>query len=58
MNLATLSNTADWHATMALKAYRKRQYGDYRRHIGIADDLRLAVSHGTEVASATWMELN
>jgi hypothetical protein len=36
----TLSNTADWHATMAMKAYRKRQYNDYRRHIRIADALR------------------
>jgi hypothetical protein len=39
----TLSNTADWHATMALKAYRKRQYADYRRHIRIADELRSAL---------------
>ena len=36
----TLYNTADWHATMAMKAYRKRLYKDYRRHIKIADDLR------------------
>jgi hypothetical protein len=39
MNATTLSNAADWHATMAIKAYRKRQYNDYRRHIRIADQL-------------------
>jgi hypothetical protein len=36
----TISNTADWHATMAMKAYRKKQWADYRRHIAIADFLR------------------
>ena len=36
----TLSNAADWHATMAMKAYRKKQWDVYRRHIKIADDLR------------------
>ncbi|MGY3589317.1 hypothetical protein [Bradyrhizobium sp. USDA 4350] len=36
----TILNAADWHATMALKAYRKRDYDTYRRHITIADDLR------------------
>ena len=36
----TLSNAADWHATMAMKAYRKKQWADYRRHIKIADELR------------------
>jgi hypothetical protein len=36
----TLSNTADWHATMAMKAYRKKQWDAYRRHIAIADELR------------------
>jgi hypothetical protein len=36
----TLSNTADWHATMAMKAYRKKQWDAYRRHISIADFLR------------------
>lgn len=40
MNVVTLSNAADWHATMALKAYRKRLYKDYTRHIRIADQLR------------------
>jgi hypothetical protein len=35
----TLRNAADWHVTMALKAYRKRAYADYRRHIKIADSL-------------------
>lgn len=39
----TLSNAADWHATMALKAYRKRQYTEYTRHIRIADELRSAL---------------
>jgi hypothetical protein len=39
-NITTTSNAADWHATMAMKAYRKRQYSDYRRHIRIADQLR------------------
>lgn len=34
--------TADWHATMALKAYRARDYASYRRHIHIADQLRAA----------------
>jgi hypothetical protein len=38
--MTVLEATADWHATMALKAYRKRDYANYRRHIGIADDLR------------------
>jgi hypothetical protein len=33
-------NTADWHATMAMKAYRKKQWDVYRRHIKIADELR------------------
>lgn len=51
MNLTTTTNAADWHATMAMKAYRKRQYNDYRRHIGIADSLRAAAA----VAAATWM---
>ena len=36
----TLSNTADWHAHQAIKAYRKRLYKEYRRHIKIADELR------------------
>jgi hypothetical protein len=40
VNLTTLNNAADWHATMALKAYRKRLYKDYTRHIRIADALR------------------
>jgi hypothetical protein len=38
--MTILEATADWHATMALKAYRKRDYADYRRHIQIADYLR------------------
>jgi hypothetical protein len=57
LNLTTLNNAADWHAHQAVKAYRKRLYKDYRRHIRSADDLRMAVEHGTAVASATWMEL-
>jgi hypothetical protein len=40
MNALTISNTADWHATMAMKAYRKKLWDDYRRHIAIADYLR------------------
>jgi hypothetical protein len=40
INLLTLNNTADWHATMAMKAYRKKQWDAYRRHISIADSLR------------------
>lgn len=40
MNATTLSNAADWHATMAIKAYRKREWDTYRRHIRIADKLR------------------
>jgi hypothetical protein len=56
VTITTLSNAADWHATMAMKAYRKRLYKDYRRHIVIADDIRAGVSHGMAVAAATWME--
>jgi hypothetical protein len=40
--LARVSRAADWHATMALKAYRKRDYPTYTRHIRIADKLRAA----------------
>lgn len=40
INLDTISNAADWHATMAMKAYRKKQWDVYRRHIKIADELR------------------
>jgi hypothetical protein len=40
MTTTTLANAADWHATMALKAYRKRDYENYTRHIRIADNLR------------------
>lgn len=36
----TTANAADWHAAMALKAYRKRDYQTYTRHIRIADQLR------------------
>jgi hypothetical protein len=39
-DMTILEATADWHATMALKAYRKRDYETYVRHIRIADDLR------------------
>jgi hypothetical protein len=39
MTYTTLFNAADWHATMALKAYRKRDYEAYTRHICIADGL-------------------
>ncbi len=41
----TLSNAADWHATQALKAYRKKQWKDYRRHIKKADSLRALGAH-------------
>lgn len=40
MSPTTISNAADWHATMAVKAYRKRLYDVYTRHIRIADALR------------------
>ena len=30
---------ADWHGEMAMKAYRKRDYKTYTRHIRIADAL-------------------
>ena len=40
ISATTLSNTADWHAHQAMKAYRKRLYKEYRRHIRIADELR------------------
>ncbi len=42
MSTTTINNAADWHATQALKAYRKKQWKDYRRHIRIADELRRA----------------
>ncbi|MHC2284477.1 hypothetical protein [Bradyrhizobium barranii] len=35
-------NASDWHAAMALKAYRRRDYETYTRHIRIADSLRSA----------------
>lgn len=50
MNLTTLRNTADWHAHQAIKAYRKRDYDAYRRHLCIADDLRSAVVMAWEAA--------
>ncbi len=37
----TLDNAATWHATMALKAYRRKDWETYTRHIKIADGLRL-----------------
>lgn len=52
MTLTTVNNAADWHATQAIKAYRRRQYGLYRRHIKIADTLR----SNAATAAATWME--
>lgn len=36
----TIQNAADWHATQALKAYRRKDYETYIRHIRIADSLR------------------
>lgn len=41
--LLTTSNAADWHATMAMKAYRKRDWDTYRRHIRLCDNLRFCV---------------
>lgn len=40
MNATTIANAADWHALQALKAYRKRDYKTFTRHIRIADQLR------------------
>ena len=45
MNSATINNAADWHASQAIKAYRKAQWKDYRRHINKADSLRALVDH-------------
>jgi hypothetical protein len=39
INLTTLDNAAAWHATMAMKAYRKKQWDAYRRHIKLFDHL-------------------
>ncbi len=39
MNATTINNAAYWHVTQALKAYRKKQWKDYCRHIRIADEL-------------------
>jgi hypothetical protein len=44
MSLLQIGNTADWHATMAMKAYRKKQYDAYRRHITSCDSLRYLYS--------------
>lgn len=38
--MLTIDNAADWHATMAMKAYRKKDWKAYTRHIRICDDLR------------------
>jgi hypothetical protein len=35
-----IAAVATWHATMALKAYRKKDWATYTRHIRIADKLR------------------
>jgi hypothetical protein len=35
-----IAAVADWHSVQALKAYRKRDYKTYTRHIRIADSLR------------------
>lgn len=40
--MTVIEATADWHATQALKAYRKRDYVTFTRHIRIADQLRAA----------------
>jgi hypothetical protein len=36
----TRQRAADWHATQAIKAYRRRDYDTYVRHIKMADQLR------------------
>lgn len=41
--MAVTEAVANWHAHQALKAYRKRDYPTYTRHIRIADQLRLKV---------------
>lgn len=38
--MTVIERVADWHATVALKAYRKRDYKTFARHIRIADSLR------------------
>lgn len=48
MTTTTLNNAADWHARMALKAYRARDYDTFTRHIKIADGLREQASHGSK----------
>jgi cellobiose-specific phosphotransferase system component IIA len=40
MSLLIIENTADWHAHQAIKAYRKKDYDAYKRHIDQADELR------------------
>lgn len=50
MNLTTIRNAADWHAHQAMKAYRKRDYDAFRRHLCIADDLRATVVMAWEAA--------
>jgi hypothetical protein len=45
MTYVTLVNAMDWQATMALKAYRKRDYEAYRRHIRIRDALGAYTGH-------------
>lgn len=40
MNSITVNNTADWHAHQAIKAYRRKDYDTYTRHIKQADELR------------------
>lgn len=39
MTYTTVTNAADWHATQAMKAYRKRDYETYTRHIRLRDAL-------------------
>jgi hypothetical protein len=37
-----MSNMADWHANQAIRHYNNGDYRSYKRHIGIADGLRLS----------------
>jgi hypothetical protein len=36
----TLNGTADWHGNQAVKAFRRRDYDAYKRHIDRHDELR------------------
>lgn len=38
--MAVIEAVANWHAHQAIKAYRRRDYATYTRHIHKADELR------------------